>query len=272
MQLSEEEKQRLRDGGMSEEDIAAYEADTSKQAAPAPVTPEQADNMPMSERPEDIPSYQQPSEPSGTETTLGVLPAVATAVGAGGALVGGYKLAKNFTGNFGKETRAINAQKATAQELAEFRKAGMMDEYRQKYNMPAQTQQAGPRAPVQPGGPGQPPVQGGFQRGQFNMPQQPNMQTGMPSDVRLQQGQMTQPDKMTIFRNPNAGNYIERMSELSKTYGPAQQAVQPQPQAQPQPKPSGFPRGTFRGGGGGGGGGGGMGMYDPTNRRKPLQF
>lgn len=268
MQLSEEEKQRLRDGGMSEQDIAAYEADTSQQASPAPVTPEQADNMPMSERPEDVPSYQQPSEGTTTETVLGVAPGVATAVGAGGALVGGYKVLKNITGNFGKENRTINAQKATAQELAEYRKAGMMDEYRQKYNLPPQTQQAGPRA-VQPGGPGQPPVQGGFQRGQFNMPQQPNMQTGMPSDVRLQQGQMTQPDKMTIFKNPNAGNYIERMSELSRTYAPAQQAVQPQ--AQPQAKPSGFPRGPFRGGGGGGGGGG-MGMYDPTNRRKPLQF
>jgi hypothetical protein len=123
-----------------------------------------------------------------------------------------------------------------------------------------------PSQPVQPGGPGQPPIQtqsqpGQFARGQFNMPQQPSMNTGMPAA----------PDKAQIFSNPNAGNYIERMSELSKTYAPAQQVVQPQPQTQPQPKPSGFPRGTFRGGGGGGGGGGGM-VFDPTNRRKPLQF
>jgi hypothetical protein len=128
-----------------------------------------------------------------------------------------------------------------------------------------------PSQPVQPNAPGQ-PQPGQFARGQFNMPQQPNMQTGMPSDVRMQQGQMSQPDKAQIFSNPNANNYIPRVSELAKEYASAQQAVQAQPKAQPQPKPSGFPRGTFRGGGGGGGGGGGAMVFDPTQRRKPLQF
>jgi hypothetical protein len=269
MQLSEEEKQRLRDGGMSEEDIAAYEADTSQQAAPAPVTPEQADNMPMSERPEDIPSYQQPPEASTAETALGILPAVQEVapyvLGGGGGALGLYKAYKGYTAR----TDVMNKQADVAKMRAE---AELLDAQRRAGKLPPQggpSGQGGPRAPVQPGGPGQPPVQGGFQRGQFNMPQQPSMQTGMPSDVRLQQGQMTQPDKMQIFKNPNAGNYIQRMEDLSKRYGPAQQVVQPQPQ--PQAKPSGFPRGTFRGGGGGGGGGGAM-VFDPTQRRKPLQF
>jgi hypothetical protein len=94
------------------------------------------------------------------------------------------------------------------------------------------------------------------------------MNTGMPSAV---QQPPAQPDKMTIFKNPNAGNYIERMNELSQKYGPAQEVVQPKAQPQPQPKSSGFPRGPMRGGGGGGGGGGAM-VFDPTQRRKPLQF
>jgi hypothetical protein len=270
MQLSEEEKQKLRDNGFSEEDIAAYEQDQSQQAAPAPVSPEQADTGLPKFSETEIPATTPPPEASTAETALGVAPILTEALPyiGGGAGVG-------VLGYAGK--KYAEGKKAQLQ-TEEMRQKGMMEreEMRQRSlneRQQMRMQQGGPRAPVQPGGPGQPPVQGGFQRGQFNMPQQPNMQTGMPSDVRLQQGQMAQPDKMTIFRNPNAGNYIERMSELSKTYGPAQEVVQPkaQPQSQPQPKPSGFPRGTFRGGGGGGGGGGAM-VFDPTQRRKPLQF
>jgi hypothetical protein len=269
MQLTEEERQKLRDGGMSEEDIAAYEADNSQQAAPAPVTPEQADNVPLSERPEDVPSYAQPPEASTSETIIGAAPAVGTAIGTAVGLGGAYKLGKEFFKG-GKENREINRMRAEAELMDAQRKMKDFEAKQQTMRGQPGPQQAGPRAPVQPGGPGQPPVQGGFQRGQFNMPQQPSMNTGMPSAV---QQPPAQPDKMTIFKNPNAGNYIERMNELSQKYGPAQEVVQPkaQPQPQPQPKSSGFPRGPMRGGGGGGGGGGAM-VFDPTQRRKPLQF
>lgn len=267
MQLSEEEKQKLRDSGFSEEDIVAYEQDQSQQAAPAPVSPEQADTGLPKFSETDIPATTPPPEASTTETVIGgVMPAFQEALPylGGGAGVG-------VLGYAGK--KYAEGKKAQLQ-TEEMRQKGMMEreEMRQRSLNERQQMrmQQPPRAPVQPGGPGQ-PQPGQFARGQFNMPQQPSMNTGMPSAV---QQPPAAPDKMQIFKQPNAGNYIERMSELSKTYGPAQQAVQPQPQpqAQPQPKPSGFPRGTFRGGGGGGGGGGGMGMYDPTNRRKPLQF
>ena len=267
MQLSEEEKQKLRDAGFDEEAIAAYEAEQSQQAAPTPVSPEQADaGLPKFSETE-IPATTPPPEASNTETFWGgVVPAMQQALpylgGAGGGAIL-YGAAKKY----GEGKKADLARE-------ELRQSEMMkrEQFRQEQLNQRQQQRMGP-SPVQPGSPGQPRVQpqaqGQFPRGQFVMPQQPSLQTGMPSAINQPPAQ---PDKMQIFKQPNAGNYIERMSELSKTYGPAQERVQPQaPQAQPQAKPSGFPRGTLRGGGGGGGGGGGM-VFDPFSRRKPLQF
>lgn len=268
MQLSEEEKQKLRDAGFDEEAIAAYEQDQNQQAAPAPVSPEQADSGLPKLSETEIPATAPPPEASTAETIIGGAPAVGTAIGTAVGLGGAYKLGKEFFKG-GKENREINRMRAEAELMDAQRKMRDFEAKQQTMRGQPGPQQAGPRAPVQPGGPGQPPVQGGFQRGQFNMPQQPSMNTGMPSAV---QQPPAQPDKMTIFKNPNAGNYIERMNELSQKYGPAQEVVQPKAQPQPQPKSSGFPRGTFRGGGGGGGGGGGAMVFDPTQRRKPLQF
>jgi hypothetical protein len=269
MQLTEEEKQKLRDSGFTEEDIAAYEQDQSQQAAPAPVSPEAADTGLPKFNETDIPATTPPPEASTTETVIGgVVPALQEALpylggGAGVGVLGyaGKKYAEGKKADLARE----EMRQTEMMKREQFRQDQLNERQQMRMQQP-------PRAPVQPGAPGQPPVQGGFQRGQFNMPQQPNMQTGMPSDVRMQQGQMSQPDKMQIFKNPNATNYIPRVSELAKEYASAQQAVQAQPKAQPQPKPSGFPRGTFRGGGGGGGGGGGAMVFDPTQRRKPLQF
>jgi hypothetical protein len=277
MQLSEEEKQKLRDSGFTEEDIAAYEQDQNQQAAPAPVSPESADSGLPKFSETDVPATTPPPENTYTESALGgVFPAIGEALpsigGAGGGAVL-YGAAKKY----GEGKKAELAREELRQSEMMKREQYRQEQLNQRQQMRGQPQlaQAGPRAPVQPGSPGQPAVQGGFQRGQFNMPAQPSMQTGMPSAMNQPPAQ---PDKMTIFKQPNAGNYIERMSELSKTYGPAQARIQPQPQVQPQAQPqaqpktsSGFPRGPMRGGGGGGGGGGAM-VFDPTQRRKPLQF
>ena len=85
-----------------------------------------------------------------------------------------------------------------------------------------------------------------------------SFQPGTGTKVPITSQPMPQAAPQAAPQPPTAQNYIQRMDALSKQYGPAQQAI----------------TSTYKGAPirGGGGGGGGMNVYDPTNRRKPLQF
>jgi len=291
MALSEKQIQELKDAGLSDQDIIAYE---QEQAAAAPVQAAPVDpNAPATNEfgepilSETVPTDMGPvtGETSGIGTALGVAPYVAGTIGVGGTLYGGYKVAKNLLQDRAENTaiNRLNAEanriKADASLIEAQRRAGMLPNNQQA--------SAGPRQqPAQ-----QPSSMRSAMSNLFNMPQQPSVQTGMPGDITRAPAPAA--ERPVIFRQgqaqvpvqgpPTANNYMQRMNNLAEQYRGAQTVVQQQaPAARPapapaQPAPSGMTYRPIQGGGGmrggGGGGGGGGLMQDPLNRRfRPLQY
>ena len=299
MALSEKQIQELKDAGLSDQDIIAYE---QEQAAAAPVQAAPVDpNAPATNEfgepilSETVPTDMGPvtGETSGIGTALGVAPYVLGGIGAGGTLYGAYRVGKNLLEDRASNTAIARENTAIARENTSINR---LNAEAGKIKADASLIEAQRRAgmlPNQQPGSTQSSSQSGFQRGQFNFPQQPNVQTGMPGDITRAPAPAA--ERPVIFRQgqaqvpvqgpPTANNYMQRMNNLAEQYRGAQTVVQQQaPAARPapapaQPAPSGMTYrpiqgggGGMRGGGGGGGGGGGL-MMDPLNRRfRPMQY
>lgn len=276
MALSVEEVEKLRAAGFSDEEIVAYDKESSAApAAPAPVDPAAppmgANGLPSYDLNAEPPEVAQPREGTFTENLMMAPEFVEQGLKIAGTGVGLYGLAR-APGLIGrgfdawKESSRAKIASADSAKMAEegrqarfnakvendMLKADEMrmknDELRAKNEATRQSRTAPAERPV-------------------IFRQQPGVTPGPGGQVPVQ-------------GPPTANNYMPRMNNLAEQYRGAQTVVQQQ--ARPAPAPaqpsSGMTYRPIQGGGGGmrgggGGGGGGSLMQDPLNRRfRPMQY